>query len=51
MEKYEFYIVFISYTIWRTLRPPVFPTPGRAWGMGVVGGCARAVKECCDAAA
>ena len=32
MEKYEFYIVFISYTIWRTLRPPVFP---HAWpGMG-----------------
>ena len=27
------------YTLWRKLRPPLFPTLGRAWGMGVVGGC------------
>ena len=26
-----------------THRPHMYPTPGRAWGMGVVGGCARAV--------
>ena len=26
---------------WHTLRPPPFPMSGRAWGIGVVGGCAR----------
>ena len=26
-----------------THRPHMYPTPGRAWGMGVVRGCARAV--------
>ena len=26
-----------------THRPHMYPTPGQAWGMGVVGGCTRAV--------
>ena len=29
---------------WRTLQPPPFPTPGQAWGIGVVGGCARGCR-------
>ena len=41
IEKYEPYIVFSQSRIaamkkvlpWRTLRPPLFPTPGRTWGM------------------
>ena len=28
-----------------THRPHMYPTPGWAWGMGVVGGCARAVPS------
>ena len=31
------------HTLWRTLRPPLLPTPGPAWGMGVFEGCARAI--------
>ena len=27
---------------WHTLRPPLFPTPGQAWGTYVVCGCCRA---------
>ena len=57
IEKYESYIIFFSKEDCRNEeclsrreidtkgnhRPHMHPTPGRAWGMGVVGGFARAV--------
>ena len=36
-------LLWLLYQPGSTHRPHMYPTPGRAWGMGVVRGCARAV--------
>ena len=36
-------LFWLLYWAGSTHRPHMYPTPGRAWVMGVVGGCARAV--------
>ena len=36
-------LLWLLYRPGSTHRPHMYPTPGRAWGIGVVGGCARAV--------
>ena len=34
-------LLWLLYRPGSTQRPHMYPTPGRVWGMGVVGGCAR----------
>ena len=36
-------LLWLLYLPCSTHRPHMYPTPGWVWGMGVVGGCARAV--------
>ena len=36
-------LLWLLYRPCSTHRPHIYPTPGRAWGMWVVGGCARTV--------
>ena len=35
-------LLWLLYRPRSTHRPHMYPMPGQAWGMGVVGGCARA---------